>query len=261
MSLGRFEDAWVELMLDPDLRKRWRNDETDLDGLTPAESASLHAIADARMEATARAVNEGRISVFLAALPARVRELLPAARWRDLARDYAARHPLATLYPLHRTLPQWLNFLADTLRPENQPYLSDVLGYEALQNGLSFYRRPHPATKRGHSRLHTSSGLLVAGPYLSEVLFRLNRQQPIDDLPTTPRQGYLVRRQAEGIELNPVHWAVYELLQSATGQSSWKQRVADLCQEHPQLESQQEALLAWEAHYLAQGALTDDALA
>lgn len=261
MSLGDFEDAWVELMLDPHLRARWRSNALELGGLSLAEATSLRAIPDARMEATARAVNEGRISVFLAALPTRVQELLPAARWRELAQDYAARHPLATLYPLHRTLPQWLHFLADTLRPEGRPYLSDVLGYEALQNGLSFYRRPYPAGKRGHSRLSAASGLLVAGPHLSEVLFRLNREQPIDDLPTTPRQGYLVRRQADGIELRPLHWAVYELLQSATGQMSWSQRVTDLCQEHPQLEAQSQTLLAWEAHYLAQGVLTDDALA
>lgn len=257
MSLEAFEDAWIALMLDPPLRAHWRAGTTPLPGLSPAEAASLAAIPDARMEATARAVTEGRIAVFLAALPARVSGFLPPERWRALAAAYAERDPLASLYPLERSLPQWLTYLAEALRPEAIPHLTDVLAYEALQQALKFYRLPQPAQQQGPSRLAASSGLLVAGPQLREVLARLDRHQSLLGLEQTPRQGYLLRRLAHELELSPVHWAVYELLHGADGSRSWSERLETLCLEHPELAHQRATLLAWEAHFLDQGVLTD----
>lgn len=256
MSLADFETAWVGLMLDPQLRQRWRSGEAGLAGLRPAEAEALQAIPSERMEAIAQTVIEGRIAVFLAALPQSLRPLLPESQWRIQAEIYARQDPLATLYPLAQTLPPWLEFLAQTLQDEEIPHLVDLLRYEALQTGLSFYRRPQAAQgPPGTVQLAPFAGLLVAGPQLPAVLQALSRRENFSQIPLTPRSGYLIWRLAFDTRIAPLHWSVYELLQACRVACHWPEQVSELCRKHPQLLTQEQTLLQWEAYYLRQGLL------
>jgi hypothetical protein len=243
MSLAAYQDAYLRLMLYPRDREAWYAGNFPLPGLTPEEEAALRALPRERLEAISSSVNLGRMSVFVATVPATLKLCIEPKRLAAWAEAYAHQYPLAGVYPREIAMAPWLDFLAVQI---DQPQLLEVIAYERALLGLQYYYRPQPQAEG--LCLSRSAALLVAGPHLPETLQTLwQGQVPALSGPLAPRQGYLLWQGLHSPELMPIHWALYWVLQHLDGQYSWEQVVSQLLAEHPEVADQQTTLLAWEA--------------
>lgn len=243
MSLAAYQDAYLRLMLYPRDREDWYAGNLPLLGLTPAEEAALRALPRERLEAISSSVNLGRISVFIATVPATLKLLLDPEKLAQWAEIYAHQYPLAGVYPRETAMAPWLAFLAAQVE---QPHILDVIVYEQARLGLSYYRKPQPL----HEGLHLSSRatIFVAGPHLPQMLQALwHEQLPSLDGPIEPRQGYLLWQGPHSPELMPIHWALYWILNRLGGPGTWEQWLEQLITEHPEVADQRATLVAWES--------------
>lgn len=240
MSLGHFEDAWVERML----AARLGQELPEPTGLSSVEHAALMGVPLERVQAIAGGIMEGRVSMFVSATPSRLKTLLGQKRLRKSAFQFAQNDPLATLYPLSEALLKWLNFLLQEYRGAEIPHFESCLVYESANLALSLWRKPRAREPLDGPVLAPHVGLLVASPELGKVLAQIKAQESVADLPQTPQTGYVVWQSWKGLALKAVHWAVYEVLLGLDGQKAWPDVCRLVC-EHHQL-SDLQALLAWE---------------
>lgn len=252
MSLAAWQETWLALMLAPEQREQLLA--TRPAGLTEAEYAALCQTPQERLEAISTAVQRGRISVLSASLPVHLRRLIPRETLWNLAHRYAYAFPDALVYPPAQGMIPWMAWLGEQTELSDLAHLQDLIAYESLLMQLSYYHKPQPPAQAGPT-LAPAAGLMVAGPELEALVQRLEAQQTVQDLPTQPLQGWLIRLRGSKVQHRPLHWSVYAVLTQIDGQRTWSQAVQATLAENPELADQESHLLAWENWFRQQGVL------
>ena len=255
MSLASYQNTWIEMLMYPERSAEILASTPDL---SPAERSLLAAVPPERLKIIGETVVYSRISAFVRVVPASLRSLLPAAQLETLARDYAYREPMASLYPLAQQTRLWLDFLAAALSAENEQHLRDLIRFEQLKSRFSHYAKPAPRQQLRGPVLSPACGLLLASPDFSALLQAIWQDQPLPAYDKDTRQGYLVfENSAREVGLLPLHWGLYHVLQASDGQQSWPETVAAICQAHPALAPDHDTLCHWEVYLRQRGWLRD----
>lgn len=255
MSLASYQNTWIEMLMYPERSAEILADCTDL---SPAERALLAAVPPERLATIGKTVVYSRISAFVRVTPASLRSLLPAERLEALARDYAYREPMASLYPLAQQTQQWLEFLAAALHAEDEQALRDLIRFEQLKSRFVHYLKPAPRQQLPGPVLSPVCGLLLAGPDFASLLQAIWQGQSLPAYDSHTRQGYLIfENSTREVGLLPLHWGLYHVLQALTGQHSWSETVASVCQQHPALAPDRDTLCQWEDYLRQRGWLRD----
>ncbi|MBF2055310.1 MAG: hypothetical protein IGS03_17815 [Candidatus Sericytochromatia bacterium] len=255
MSLSSYQNTWIEMLMYPERSAEILASTADL---TPAERILLAAVSPERLQTISKTVIYSRISAFVRVVPANLRSLLPADRLEAMARDYAYREPLASLYPLAQQTRQWLDFLAAALSAENEQHLRDLIRFEQLKSRFSHYEKPAPRQKLRGPVLSPACGLLLASPDFAALLQAIWQEQSLPAYDNNTRQGYLVFENPEReVGLLPLHWGLYHVLQTCNGQQSWAEVLDAVCKSHPELTADHSTLCQWEAYLRQRGWLRD----
>lgn len=247
MSLQTYQNAWLALMLRP------QDKDTVLEqfDLSEAEKTALHTLEPERLQAIASGIQQGRMSVLMASLPASLQQLLTYELRKALTTRYAERFPQAVVYPPEQGMGSWLQWLAEQPEIAEQPLLGDLIAYEQLLLQLHFYQRPQP-NPLPYPRLVPWAGLLVASPSLANLLKALQQQQDLPE-PEAGQQGWLVLKHPHRPAwLQPLHWSIYHLFQQMNGLLNWAEAVQALVKQFPELQAQETALNEWQNWALTQ---------
>jgi len=260
MSLEAYQNTWLALMLAPQSRETLLA--TCPEGLSEDEYRALCQTPQARLEAISDAVQRGRISVLMASLPGHLRRLMSSEITLALAECYAYAYPAAVVYPPAQGLYNWLDWLSQQAELRESWQVQDLLAYEMGLTQLQFYRKPNTSTElsvetstelnvQAGPRLSPRVGLIVASPYLDQLLLGLEAEEDFqvpetEDTLLSQKQGWLLAQWGSQVERIALHWSVYALLGQLDGQRSWESAVKNTVQAHPELASQTTALTAWQ---------------
>ncbi|MGE3728833.1 MAG: hypothetical protein AB7I41_25015 [Candidatus Sericytochromatia bacterium] len=270
MSLEAYQNTWLALMLAPQSREKLLA--ICPEGLSADEYLALCQTPQARLEAISDAVQRGRVSVLSASVPGYLRRLMTAETTLALAERYAYAYPAAVVYPPALGLYNWLDWLSQQPELRESWLLQDLLAYEMGLTQLQFYRKPNTSAslsvKTSASlsapigpRLSPRVGLIVASPYLDQLLLGLEAEEDFqvpetEDTLLSQKQGWLLARWGSQVERIALHWSVYTLLGNLDGQSSWESAVKRTVQSHPELEPQTATLMAWQRWFEKKRLLT-----
>ncbi len=259
MSLADFQEAMCELFFNEKLRLEWYEKNLEFPGLSPQENSSIKNIPEDRIELIASSTVRGRVYIFFHSIPKSVALYIGEDARNEIALNYAVNYPGEDLHPYSVGIVKWLKFIKKTLLEKGSLplHLEDILNYEIVSTGLIFYRIPFPVMLSKGPKLMQNIGLIAAGPEFEKVLEEVKSGLFCQEFSDSPKHGYLLKRTAYGINIEKLHWTIYEMLKRCDGIRLWKDIVDELIKEEAYLAEQAETLLAWEKHYINTGVLRE----
>lgn len=257
MSLKSFEQAWLELLLNPRYRAAWLAGDAPFHGLTSDERESLRQLESARLEALAAAARLHRSQALARALPLRIKRLLGPERAESLLAGLSDGAAMPALYPRRQLLSQLLNHLLGALGREGQqvPHLRDLVAYELASADLDFFALPRVLAPTPGPMLAPWARLIRLGSQFSLVLERLNRNQLPEGLDEEPRQRFLLTREFRGLRLEALPVLVQACLELCDGARAWPEIMDQALAQQPGSESERASLQAWLEQFLQRGVL------
>lgn len=260
MSLRAFEQAWLELLFNAEVRAAWQNGDYTFNGLNPGERRSLQQLHPETLERLVIDNNAHRQWLLLNSLPVRVRQLLGESHSEAvIASLLASEGGPPPLYPPHRLRSALLQHTQQYFSRHHLivPHLQDLLSYELAATHLGFFGLPRPLPATPGPQLADWARLVRLGHQFPLVLESLSREQAPPDVSETPKQIFLLVRDFRGLRLENPHPLVARCLEACDGQQSWQNVLEQVLADTPDIaaETEKTALQEWLGHYLQRGVL------
>lgn len=257
MSLKAFEQAWLEILLNPAMRQAWLAGDKRFHQLNPQELAILQACSRESLISRSHQLHRQRQQVLEAALPSRIRQLLGHSHSQALIAHLLEQGSPPPLYPYRQLLTSLMDACFDYLGQQQVtvPHLRDLVSYELASAHLDFFALPRPLPLTPGPRLAAWARLLRLGCQFPLLLESLNQGEEPPPLAEVPRQLFLLTREFRGLRLEALPPLVASCLENCDGQKSWAELVAQLHTQQAIPDNEAEALQAGYERLLQRGVL------
>lgn len=259
MSLRAFQQAWLELLFNAEVRAAWQNGDYTFNGLNPAEKRSLQQLHPDTLERLVADNNAHRHWLLLNSLPVRIRQLLGENHSEAVIASLLAAESPPPLYPPQRLRSVLLHHTQSYFSRHHLivPHLQDLLNYELAATHLGFFGLPRPLSPTPGPQLAEWARLVRLGHQFPLVLDSLSREETPPDVSETPKQTFLLVRDFRGLRLENPHPLLARCLEACDGQQNWESLINQVLANSPDIDPHTEktALQEWLGHYLQRGVL------